>query len=242
MNCSEVLSQELGLINASKTLVGSLPVTTSSKVTKSKLVLFFMKKLLANNDGSSDLITVVTIVHHNVNKTLVLTILKKITDKYIEFKRDAGHSAGEQKPRLGEFKLYMNQIIKYEEMNYEAHRHEYNYGGSRNASETDLLLGQDAINPSQLLLVNEEVEEVRQVMLSNINKLLSRGDKINLLVEQTDRLTSSSLLFQKKAHQIKRDMRLNAWQFYALLVSALVAIVYLMMGGVCGFPAFGRCI
>ena len=89
----------------------------------------------------------------------------------------------------------MNQIIKYEEMNYDSNQHIYNYGSTNENNEDGHPA--DQINPNQLLLANEEVDEVRQLMLENINKLLSRGDKINSLVDQTDRLNTSSLVFQK---------------------------------------------
>jgi vesicle-associated membrane protein 7 len=236
INCSELVSQELGLINASKTLVGSIPISSSSKVTNTKLLLYFMKKNSSNSDGLSDMITVVTIAHANVNKTLILTILKKITDKYIDFRQDS--KIDPEPSKLGEFKLYMNQIIKFEEMNYDSNQHAYEYG--RN-SETDPLLSSEVINPNQLLLANEEVDEVRQLMLENINKLLSRGDKINLLVDQTDRLTTSSLVFQKRAQQIKKKMWLSKWKFILLLSGVIVLIMYILVGSQCGYPIFDRC-
>ncbi|EGW33597.1 uncharacterized protein SPAPADRAFT_55450 [Spathaspora passalidarum NRRL Y-27907] len=229
LNCSELISQELGLINSSKTLIGSVPLSASSNY---KLVLYFIKKVIANSDGSRDLITVVVICHYSMNKTLVLNILKTIMDKYIEFrKRIEEESSGKNdKLKLGEFKLYMNQIIKYEEMNYESNQNLYNYGST-----------EETINPNQLLLVNEEVDEVRQLMLDNINKLLSRGDKINLLVDQTDRLNTSSSMFQRKAQQIKRKMWINKAKFILMLIGGIILLVYLVIGSQCGFPFFGSC-
>lgn len=249
LNCSEIISQELGLINASKTLVGSIPLTTNS--TNMRLLLYFMKKSLTNADGSSDMITVVTIAHANVNKTLVLTILKKITDKYIEFRLDSDPTKSDQpqqlKHKMGEFKPYMNQIIKFEEINYDTNQRMYSYGNRNDGTdnETSALLGSsssDQINPNQLLLANEEVEEVRQFMLENINKLLSRGDKINLLVDQTDRLTTSSLVFQKRSQQIRRKMWLSKSKFMLTIVGVAIFIIYILLGSLCGFPLFDHCI
>lgn len=220
----------MGLINASKTLVGSILVGGGAR--DAKLVLYFMKKVQTNNDGSSDLITVLTICHANVNKTLVLTVLKKIIDKYCEFKLD---SENMDKNKSGQFKLYMNQIIKFEEMNYNTHQSSYNYG-SFTDEETP------KITPNQLLLANEEVDEVRDLMLENIQKILQRGDKINLLVDQTDRLNTSSNVFQKRAQQIKRNMWLSKAKFTMLVVGTFTALVYLLIGAECGYPLFNQCI
>ncbi|CAH2351667.1 hypothetical protein CLIB1423_04S03268 [[Candida] railenensis] len=265
LNCSEIVSQELGLINASKTLVGSISVATSSSVTQSNLMLYFMKKSLTNSDGSSDLLTVVAIANVNVNKMLILSILKKIMDKYISFKSEIegesttttttstnSQSTNDTKAKLSKFKPYMYQIIKFEEMNYDTNIHAYKYGAAstQNQSqssrytdeESDSLFDSDVINPNQLLLANEEIDEVRQLMLDNINKVMNRGDKINNLVDQTDRLNNSSSVFQKKALTIKRKMWLNNARFVLSLVIGAAFILYLLIATECGFPFFSKCI
>lgn len=264
MNCSEIVSQELGLINASKTLVGSISVATSSSVTQSNLMLYFMKKSLTNSDGSSDLLTVVAIANVNVNKMLILSILKKIMDKYISFKQEIegestattttstnSQNTNDTKAKLSKFKPYMYQIIKFEEMNYDTNIHAYKYGAASALNqlllryrdeESDSLFDSDVINPNQLLLANEEIDEVRQLMLDNINKVMNRGDKINNLVDQTDRLNNSSLVFQKKALTIKRKMWLNNARFVLTLVIGAAFLLYLLIASECGFPFFSKCI
>lgn len=236
VNCSEILAQELGLINASKTLIGLVPVINNKN--NIELAIYFIKKVLNNPDGSNDLITVVTIAHSSMNRTLILLVLKKIMDKYIEFKQDLETSDDKTKQKLGEFKLYMSQIIKFEEMNYTSNLKLYNYG-STNDEEADI--DSEIITPNNLVLVNEEVEEVRLMMLDNISKLMNRGDKINLLVDQTDRLTSSSLVFQKRAQLIKRKMWLSATKLYFMIGGGIVVLIYFIMGSACGFPGFNKC-
>lgn len=246
LNCSELVLLELGLINSSKTLIGLFPVYTSGAVTKTFLLLYFMKKTLNNPDGSSDLVTVVTLCHHDVNKTLVLSILKKIMDKYFEFRKDAAENADEQaasdhlaRSKLGEFKMYMTQIIKFEEMQYDSNQRMYNYGATKSSDEDN---DGGVITPNQLLLANEEVGEVRLLMLDNINKIMNRGDKISSLVDQTDRLTSSSLVFQRKAQAIRRKMWFSNAKFIIVCVCMLILVLYFFIGFECGFPFFGQCI
>ena len=254
MNCSELVLLELGLINSSKTLIGLFPVYTSGAVTKTFLLLYFMKKTLHNPDGSNDLVTVVTLAHHDVNKTLILSILKKIMDKYFEFRKemssttdnaDSLSTADQSRNKPGEFKMYMTQIIKFEEMQYESNQRMYNYGSINRGDDDSDGSGPsrgDVITPNQLLLANEEVGEVRLLMLDNINKLMNRGDKINSLVDQTDRLTSSSLVFQRKAQAIKRKMWFSNAKFWIVCVSVFILLLYFFIGFECGFPLFGHCI
>lgn len=228
---------------------------TRPSVTKTFLLLYFIKKTFNNPDGSSDLVTVVTLAHHDVNKTLILSILKKIMDKYFEFRQDLNAisenadslSASDQqqaRTKAGEFKLYMTQIIKFEEMQYESNRRMYNYGAINRGDEDSDGSGssRDVITPNQLLLANEEVGEVRLLMLDNINKLMNRGDKINLLVDQTDRLQSSSLVFQRRSQAIKRKMWFSSAKIMISCVSIFVFLLYFIVGFECGFPFFSNCI
>lgn len=256
LNCSELISLELGLINASKTLIGLILAYTDSSVTKTSLLLYFMKETLQNPDGSNDLVTVVTLAHQEVNKTLVLSVLKKIMDKYFEFRQDlaatvadsvnasSGQAEQQAKSKLGEFKLYMTQIIKFEELQYDTNLRIYNYGAT-NRGDDDLdgfSSRSDLITPNQLVAANEEVDEVRLLMLDNINKILNRGDKINSLVDQTDRLTSSALLFQKRAQTIKRKMWWANVKLVAMISAIAVFLLYIFFGFECGYPFLQHCL
>lgn len=218
-----------------------------------------MKKNLQNSDGGNDLVTVVTLAHQDVNKTLILAVLKKIMDKYFEFRRDLIHSlegapvaAGDPsspthehlaKAKLGEFKLYMTQIIKFEEMLYDSNLRIYSYGSTDQLNNDDGVLTprSDVITPNQLIAANEEVGEVRLLMLDNITKLLSRGDKINSLVDQTERLQVLSLVFNKGAQTIRRNMWLSNAKFFLSLIAIGLVLLYMVVGFECGYPFFQVC-
>lgn len=231
LNCSEIVSQELGSINVSRTLVGSIPISTSPRVTNTQLALYFLKKSIHNEDGSNDLATIICIGHVNVNQKLVLSIMKKIMDKYIEFRSDKTSLTPTDKARLGEFKLYMNQIIKFEEMNYDSNLRIYSYGATDQRDDDG---SGEIIGPNQLVLATEETQEVRQLMLENINKIMHRGDKINSLVNQTDRLTNSSAVFQRKAQQIHRKMWLQNKKLWLAIGGTGALTVYIIASYNCG--------
>ncbi|CUM63424.1 uncharacterized protein PRCAT00000999001 [Priceomyces carsonii] len=202
-----------------------------------------MKKVVANSDGSNDLITVIVITHKNMNKIVILSVMKKIIDRYVEFRIKVQESSTDQngKIKLGEFKLKMNQIIKHEEANQDLKQHSTNYGSINPGSQIDGSDQYDA-DPTHLLLANEEVDEVRQIMTDNINNLMARGDKINLLVDQTDRLASSALMFQKKAQLIRRKMWINKTKFIILLTILFLFLLYFFIGLECGLPTYRKCI
>lgn len=51
--------------------------------------------------------------------------------------------------------------------------------------------------------VKGELEEVKGVMVENIEKVLERGEKIELLVDKTDRLNQTAFKFEKTSKQLK---------------------------------------
>ena len=51
--------------------------------------------------------------------------------------------------------------------------------------------------------VKGELEEVKGVMVENIEKVLERGEKIELLVDKTDRLNQTAFKFEKTSKELK---------------------------------------
>jgi hypothetical protein len=59
---------------------------------------------------------------------------------------------------------------------------------------------------SKVKKVRGEIEEVRQVMVENIEAILERGDKIELLVDKSGDLSEQASKFKKSSIQLKRNM------------------------------------
>lgn len=51
-----------------------------------------------------------------------------------------------------------------------------------------------------------EVSELREVMVENIERVLERGDRLELLVQKTDDLSDSAFVFKRGAATLKRGM------------------------------------
>mmetsp|Transcript_9047 Transcript_9047/g.33267 ORF Transcript_9047/g.33267 Transcript_9047/m.33267 type:complete len:217 (-) Transcript_9047:634-1284(-) len=54
--------------------------------------------------------------------------------------------------------------------------------------------------------VRGEISEVKEVMVQNIEKVLDRGEKIELLVDKTDQLQGDAFRFKRRGIQLKRQM------------------------------------
>ena len=57
--------------------------------------------------------------------------------------------------------------------------------------------------------VQKQVDEVKNVMIENIEKVLDRGEKIELLVDKTQSLRNSADTFHRQGKQLRRQMWMN---------------------------------
>jgi len=88
--------------------------------------------------------------------------------------------------------------------------------------------------------VQNEIEEVRQVMVENIEQVLERGEKIELLVDKTEEMSTQALRFKKQTTALKRTMCWRHVKLTLLILFILLVAGFFAALGICGgFP--GRC-
>lgn len=73
--------------------------------------------------------------------------------------------------------------------------------------------------------VQREIDDVRGIMTRNIEGLLERGERIDLLVDKTDRLGGSAREFRVRSRGLKRRMWWKNVKLMSLLVFVLLLIV-----------------
>ncbi|KAI9797140.1 MAG: hypothetical protein M1833_005655 [Piccolia ochrophora] len=93
----------------------------------------------------------------------------------------------------------------------------------------------DAIGNAQ-----SEIDNVRGIMTENIERVLERGERIDLLVDKTDRLGGNARDFRVRSRGLRRRMWWKNIKLMALLVLVLIMVVYLFVGFGCGLP--GQCL
>ena len=54
--------------------------------------------------------------------------------------------------------------------------------------------------------IKQQLEEVKQITVNNIEKVLERGEKIDLLVDSSTKLQQSSVQFHKSSRNLKNSM------------------------------------
>lgn len=104
-----------------------------------------------------------------------------------------------------------------------------NYGAaSFNAALRRLMVDYGTTSGGQhdaLSNVQREMDDVKGIMTRNIEGLLERGERIDLLVDKTDRLGGSAHEFRVRSRGLKRRMWWKNVKLMALLVLVIVLII-----------------
>merc|ERR1712070_810545 len=93
----------------------------------------------------------------------------------------------------------------------------------------------------QIGQVKSQLEDVKGVMVENIEKVLERGEKIELLVDKTDRLNQTAFKFEKTSKQLKTAMFWRQVRFYAIAFLVVAFVILVVTMSACGGPTFPDC-
>ncbi|RMZ87917.1 hypothetical protein DV736_g4848, partial [Chaetothyriales sp. CBS 134916] len=100
-----------------------------------------------------------------------------------------------------------------------------------------------AAPPSDALAnARKEIDSVKDIMSHNIESVLERGERIDLLVAKTDQLGSSAHDFRLRSKTLRRRMWFLNVRLILLLGFVIVFLIYLFVGFGCGLPTWSRCV
>ena len=75
-------------------------------------------------------------------------------------------------------------------------------------------------DPDKVERVRDEVGRVKDIMVTNIEALLQRGERLDLLVDKTEQLSSSGVTFKQASRTLARRMW---WQNFKVLIKRQVS-------------------
>lgn len=81
----------------------------------------------------------------------------------------------------------------------------------------------------------------RSVMIQNIESVLERGEKIELLVDKTDRLNQQAFKFEASSRNLRKAMYWKQMRCRIFLGVGVLILLYLFAASACGGITFPRC-
>ena len=89
--------------------------------------------------------------------------------------------------------------------------------------------------------VKSQIEEVKNNMIENIESVLERGEKIELLVDKTDNLLTSSFQFESSSRNLRRAMYWKKMRCYIGTGVAVAFLLFIASASMCGGLTFSHC-
>ncbi|KAJ0789291.1 putative Longin domain, v-SNARE, coiled-coil domain-containing protein [Helianthus annuus] len=87
---------------------------------------------------------------------------------------------------------------------------------------------------SKLSKVKAQITEVKGIMMDNIEKVLDRGEKIELLVDKTENLQFQADSFHIQGRQLRRKMWLQNVQMKLMIGASILTTIIIIWQIVCG--------
>eukprot|EP00262_Sarcandra_glabra_P010522 TRINITY_DN2580_c0_g1_i1.p1 TRINITY_DN2580_c0_g1~~TRINITY_DN2580_c0_g1_i1.p1 ORF type:complete len:170 (+),score=19.65 TRINITY_DN2580_c0_g1_i1:45-512(+) len=86
-----------------------------------------------------------------------------------------------------------------------------------------------------------EVSEIHTIMVDNIEKILERGDRIELLVDKTATMQGNAFHFKKQSKRLRRALGMKNAKLLALLICLIVLLLYIIIAACCGGITLPSC-
>ncbi|KAF2575819.1 hypothetical protein F2Q70_00006308, partial [Brassica cretica] len=179
----------------------------------------------------TDGLTVLCMADETAGRSVPFAFLEEIHQRFVRTYGRAIHSA-QAYSMNDEFSRVLSQQMEY-------------YSNDPNADRVSRIKG--------------EMTQVRNVMIENIDKVLDRGERLELLVDKTANMQGNTFRFRKQARRFRsvmwwRNVKLTKqarrfrsvmwWRNVKLtiaLILVLAVVVYIAMAFVCHGPSLPSC-
>ncbi|KAJ8298441.1 hypothetical protein KUTeg_024972 [Tegillarca granosa] len=88
--------------------------------------------------------------------------------------------------------------------------------------------------PDQLDKVQNQVDELKGIMVRNIDQIADRGERLELLVDKTEDLSSNAVSFKKTSRNLARSMWLKNIKITIFIVVIVIIVIYFIISAACG--------
>jgi vesicle-associated membrane protein 7 len=94
---------------------------------------------------------------------------------------------------------------------------------------------------SKLGLAQDKIDEVKQVMVKNIETIMQNEEKIEILVEKSEQLDNNAFKFQRSARNVNRRMWWKNMKLTIIAVLVVIVLIYALVAAFCGGLALQGC-
>lgn len=142
--------------------------------------------------------------------------------------------------------LFLNDIKKRFQIAYGSHAHSA-LPYAMNTDFSKILAAQmkhysEARDVDTIACVQGELDELKNVMVQNIDTLASRGERLELLVNKTENLSASAVTFRKSSRNLARSLFWKNMKITILTIVVILVVIYFIVSMACGGLSWSSCI
>ncbi|KAM0942725.1 putative Longin domain, v-SNARE, coiled-coil domain-containing protein [Dioscorea sansibarensis] len=97
-------------------------------------------------------------------------------------------------------------------------------------------------NADRINRIKGEMSQVRNVMIENIDKVLERGDRLELLVDKTANMQANTLRFRRQTRRFNNTVWWRNVKLTAMLILVLLIVIYVVLAFICEGVTLPSCI
>merc|ERR1719414_762959 len=97
-------------------------------------------------------------------------------------------------------------------------------------------------NPDKITVLKKDLETVRVQMNENIEVVMQRGEKLDLLIEKTETLSNNSSTFRRNATTLQRKIWWKNMKLTIGCVIGVIILIYIIVSFSCGGLAWQNCV
>ncbi|KAM4886244.1 vesicle-associated membrane protein 7 isoform 1-T1 [Sylvia borin] len=96
--------------------------------------------------------------------------------------------------------------------------------------------------PDQVAETQAQIDELKGIMVRNIDLVAQRGEKLELLIDKTENLVDSSVTFKTTSRNLARAMCMKNLKLTIVIIIVSIVILYIILSAVCGGLAWPSCV
>ncbi|KAL0974381.1 hypothetical protein UPYG_G00219690 [Umbra pygmaea] len=87
-----------------------------------------------------------------------------------------------------------------------------------------------------------QVDDLKGIMVRNIDLVAQRGEKLELLIDKTENLVDSSVSFKTTSRNLARAMCMKNLKLTIIVIVVSLVVLYIIVTAACGGLSWPNCV
>lgn len=97
-------------------------------------------------------------------------------------------------------------------------------------------------NVNKVTEVQGQVDELKGIMVKNIDQITARGERLELLINRTEDLQANAITFKRTSRNLERSMCMKNAKIGIIIAIVVVVILYFIISASCGGLDWRKCV